>query len=386
MAENNTTSQKKNYQELSTNVRQETGGQIFTGLKAQLKNKDDLSTFYSPGIAGPCMEINKHPEKAFDLTIKNNTIAVISDGSAVLGLGNIGPEAGLPVMEGKCMLFKQFGGVDAIPIVLDTQDVDEIVETIIRIAPTFGGINMEDISAPRCFEIEARLTEKLNIPVFHDDQHGTAICVLSGLINALKVVGKEKEDIHIIISGAGAAGIAILELLKVWGATNIHLVDSKGVVSCSREDLNPAKRKYCSQKIEGDMAKAVENADVFIGVSKGDILTEEMVKSMKPDPIIFAMANPYPEIHPDLAKKCGVKIMGTGRSDFPNQINNVLVFPGFFKGLLRSRIPKVKPEMKLEAAIALANLVENPSVDKVIPSPFDDGVAEAIAQAVEKWK
>jgi len=376
----------KSYRNRSIDEREKTGGQLFTGLKKELENKDDLSVYYTPGIAGPCMEIYENKDRAFDLTIKKNTVAVISDGSAVLGLGNIGPEAGLPVMEGKCMLFKQFGGVDAIPIVLDTQDVEEIIETVLRIAPTFGGINLEDISAPRCFEIEARLSEKLNIPVFHDDQDGTAICVLSALINALKVVNKNKEDIRIVISGAGSAGIAILKLLKEWGTNDIHLVDSKGVVSCSREDLNSSKRKYCSVQIEGSIEQALENADVLIGVSKGNIISEEMVKRMKKDPIIFAMANPDPEIHPDLAQKAGVKIMATGRSDFPNQINNVLVFPGLFKGLLEARIPKVKPEMKLKAAFALASLIKNPTPERIIASPFDKDVADTIANAIKECK
>lgn len=370
------------YNQKSISERERLGGSIFTGLKALPENKEALATFYSPGIAGPCLEIVKNPARAFDLTIKKNTIAVVSDGSAVLGLGNIGAEAALPVMEGKCMLLKHFGDVDGIPIVLGTQDTEEIIEAIVKIAPTFGGINLEDISAPRCFEIEERLNQLLDIPVFHDDQHGTAICTLAALINALKVVGKSKETVKVVISGAGAGGIAIAKLVQLWGIQNLVLTDSKGVVHCDRSDLNQEKRSFCtiepSEKLEGALA----GADVFIGVSKGNVLTPAMVRTMAKDPIVFALANPDPEMHPSLAAEAGAAVMATGRSDFPNQINNVLVFPGIFRGLLTHRIPKVTDAIKIKAAETLAALVENPSTEKVIPDPFDAAVPKAMAAAV----
>lgn len=373
-----------NFEEKSVEIRKESGGQIFTGLKAELKSREDLSVYYSPGIAGPCRAIAKDKNLAKKLTIKKNCVAIISDGSAVLGLGNIGPEAGLPVMEGKAMLFKQFGGVDAFPIVLDTQDVDEIVATIKNIAPTFGGINLEDISAPRCFEIEKRLSEILDIPVFHDDQHGTAMVCLAALKNSLKIVDKKKEEVKIIISGAGAAGIAIADILTEWGAKNIEMIDSKGAVCCARNDLNSAKLDHCSINC-GDLSETIKNADIFIGVSKPNVLTEKMVKSMNSDAIVFALANPTPEIMPNLAKSAGARIIATGRSDFPNQINNVLIFPGFFRGLLDAGITKITMEMKIAAAEALANLVENPTEDEIIPSPLDKKVAPAIAEAVKRF-
>jgi malate dehydrogenase (oxaloacetate-decarboxylating) len=370
------------YNQKSINARESLGGGIFTGLKALPENKEALSTFYSPGIAGPCLEIAKNPARAFDLTIKKNTVAVVSDGSAVLGLGNIGAEAALPVMEGKCMLLKHFGDVDGIPIVLSTQDTEEIIEAIVKIAPTFGGINLEDISAPRCFEIEERLNELLDIPVFHDDQHGTAICTLAALINALKVVGKPKETVKVVISGAGAGGIAIAKLVQLWGVQNLVLTDSKGVVHCDRSDLNQEKRSFCTIEPSEKLECALEGSDVFIGVSKGNVLTPAMVQTMAVDPIVFALANPDPEMHPSLAAEAGVAVMATGRSDFPNQINNVLVFPGIFRGLLTHRIPKVTEAIKIKAAETLAALVENPTADKIIPDPFDAAVPTAMADSV----
>jgi malate dehydrogenase (oxaloacetate-decarboxylating) len=370
------------YQQKSIATRQANGGGIYTGLVAEPSNKEALSTYYSPGIAGPCLEIAKDKTKAFDLTIKKNTIAVISDGSAVLGLGNIGAEAALPVMEGKCMLLKHFGGVDGIPIVLDTQDTDEIVETILRIAPTFGGINLEDISAPRCFEIEARLNQKLDIPVFHDDQHGTAICTLAALINALKVVEKKKETIKLVISGAGAGGIAIAKLVRLWGVKNIVMTDSKGVVHCDRDNLSPEKKGFCTTEDSEELACALKGADVFIGASKANVLTPAMVKTMASSPIVFGLANPDPEMHPSLAAEAGVAVMATGRSDYPNQINNVLVFPGLFRGLLDHRINQVTDAIKLNAAQALAALVEHPTAERIIPDPFDQAVPPAMAQSV----
>ena len=368
------------YQAKSIAVREATGGQIFTGMKAEPANKEDLSVYYSPGIAGPCMAIHNDPSLAKKLTINRNTVAVITDGSAVLGLGNIGA-AGLPVMEGKCMLFKHFGGVDGIPIILDTQDIDEMEQTILNIAPTFGGINLEDIGAPKCFELEERLKEKLDIPVFHDDQHGTAICTLAALINSLKIIGKEKSEIKVVFSGAGAAGIATAKLFREFGVKNIVMTDSKGIVNCDREGLNKYKLDFCIKET-GTLADAMVDADVFVGVSKANILTPEMIASMKTDPVIFAMANPDPEISFDLAAKCGVKIMATGRSDYPNQINNVLVFPGIFRGAFDAGVNSITEKMKLAAAHGLADMVKDPTPEKIIPSPFDEGVAECVAEAV----
>ena len=365
----------------SIDIRQKTGGQIFTGLKQELQTQEDLSVFYTPGIAAPCLEIAKDKSKARALTVKKNMVAVISDGSAVLGLGNIGPEASLPVMEGKAMLFKQFGGVDAVPIVLDTQNTEEIIETIKNIAPTFGGINLEDISAPRCFEIEERLAEMLDIPVFHDDQHGTAICVLAGLINSLKVVKKEKSEIKVVFSGAGAAGIAIAKLLAFWGVKQIEMLDSKGIIACDRAGLHGSKQAFCSGR-SGDLETAMVGADVFVGVSQPNVLTADMVRSMASDPIIFAMSNPNPEILPEVAHEAGAAIVATGRSDFPNQINNVLVFPGFFRGLLDAGVSTITIEMKIEAAKAIAGLVESPSSEMIIPKALDLRVGKAVAKAV----
>jgi len=374
-----------NFGDKSVAAREKLGGLISTELKLPLTSQEDLSVYYSPGIAEPCRRIAKDKSLSKTLTVRKNTIAVVSDGSAVLGLGNIGPEAALPVMEGKAMLFKQFGNVDAVPIVLDTQDVDEIVDIVSKLAPSFGGINLEDISAPRCFEIEKKLLEKIDIPVFHDDQHGTAIVVLAALKNALLVVGKEIEDVRIVISGAGAAGIAIDTLLRAAGVKHIDLVDSKGLVCCTRKDLNDQKRDFCSLNC-GSLADGIKGADVFIGVSKGGLLSSELVQTMARGPIIFALANPDPEILPDEAKSGGAAIIATGRSDFPNQINNVLVFPGLFRGLLDAGISLVTEEMKLAAAAALSKLVPKPTAEKIIPAPFDPGVTDAIAEAIRKFQ
>lgn len=355
--------------------------------KVELNNKDDLSLAYSPGVAEPCKEIAKNPEKAYDYTIKANTVAVISDGSAVLGLGNIGGLAGLPVMEGKCALLKKFAGVNAFPIVLDTQDTEEIISTIKHISPTLGGINLEDISSPRCFEIEERLKEELDIPVFHDDQHGTAIVTLAGLINGLKITGKKKEDIKVVVNGVGAAGVAIVKLLLQYGIKDIVTVDRTGIIYEGREKLNTEKEivaKITNQeKLSGSLVDAVAGRDVFVGVSAPWVLTQEMVKSMNVDPMIFAMANPIPEIMPDEAKEAGARIIATGRSDFPNQLNNVLVFPGIFKWALQNRVSKITDDMKVQAAIALAEAVKNPTPEKIIPNPFEDGIADLVASVVK---
>ena len=358
----------------------------------EIKTKDDLSVAYTPGVAAVSSFLAENPLKSYDYSIKGNTIAVVSDGSAVLGLGNIGPYGALPVMEGKALLFKEFGGVDAYPIVLATQDTEEIIKTIKAIAPAFGGINLEDISSPRCFEIEERLVKELDIPVFHDDQHGTAIVVLAALINSLKLVKKQPENIKVIIGGAGAAGIAITKLLVKYGIKNITLVDSQGIVCEKRADLNKVKIKILAitnpENIEGSLEEALKNADVFIGVSAPGILKPEFIKLMSDKPIIFAMANPIPEIMPDLAKRGGAFIVGTGRSDFPNQINNVLVFPGLFRGVLDNRIKVITDEMKIVVAETLASyLKENElTVDKILPSVLDKNVAKAIAQRMADFK
>lgn len=362
-------------------------GKIEVVSRVPLTNREELSLAYTPGVAEPCKEIAKDMGKVYDYTRKGNLVAVVSDGSAVLGLGNIGPEAGLPVMEGKCILFKEFGGVDAFPIMLTTQDVDEIVETVVRISPGFGGINLEDIAAPRCFEVERKLIERLNIPVFHDDQHGTAIVVLAGLINAFTVVGKKIETAKIVINGAGAAGISIAKLLLAAGATSIILVDSTGTIYEGREDLNDEKIEMAKitnkEKTKGKLAEAIIGSDVFVGVSKAGVLSTEMVRTMASDAIVCAMANPIPEIMPDEAKLGGARIVATGRSDFPNQINNVLAFPGIFRGLLDARIRTVTTEMKLAAARAIASCVEHPTEEKIIPDVFDKRVAERVAEAVK---
>ena len=362
-------------------------GKIEVISRVSIETKEDLSLAYTPGVAKACLAIVEDPSQVYELTRKNNMVAVVTDGSAVLGLGNIGPEASLPVMEGKANLFKQFADVDAFPIALDTQDTEEIIETVIRIAPMFGGINLEDISAPRCFEIEERLQKTLNIPVFHDDQHGTAIVVLAGLYNALKVVNKNIEDITVTMSGVGAAGVAITKLLLLAGVKDVFLVDSKGLIYEGRDDLNEVKVALATQtnteKRTGTLADALRGADVFVGVSKPNLVTPDMVTSMAPDAIIFAMANPDPEILPDIAKKAGAAVVATGRSDFPNQINNVLAFPGVFRGLLDARIPNVTNNMKLAAARALADAVEKPTADYIMPGPFEAGIADAVAKAVK---
>ena len=369
---------------------------ISTELKTDISSKEDLSIVYSPGVAEPCREIAKDKNKVYDYTMKWNTVAVISDGSAVLGLGNIGPEAGLPVMEGKCALFKKFAGLNAFPIVLDTQDTEDIIRTIKNIAPVFWGINLEDISAPRCFEIEERLKNELDIPVFHDDQHGTAIVCLAGLINALRVVGKQKEEIKVVVNGVGAAGVAITRLLLLYWVKDIVVVDTAGSIYKWREGLNPVKEMLTNvtntacildpgskQCIRWGLSEALIEADVFLWVSAPGVLTQDMVRTMNTDAIIFAMANPTPEIMPELAYQAGAKIVATGRSDYPNQINNVLVFPGIFKWALEKRISKITDTMKIQAAQALAWLVASPSAEKIIPGPFEDGIVEVIAASIK---
>jgi malate dehydrogenase (oxaloacetate-decarboxylating) len=364
-------------------------GKIEIKSKVSIRNKTGMSLFYTPGVAEPCKEIFKNSKKVYDYTSKGNLVAVVTDGSAVLGLGNIGALAGLPVMEGKCALFKEFGGVDAIPICLSTQDPDEIIKCVKQIAPSFGGINLEDISAPNCFYIEEKLIKDLDIPVFHDDQHGTAIVCLAGLINALKVVKKEVSKVKIVISGAGAAGIAICKLLLKYGFKNLSLQDSKGLIYEGRLGLNESKKKIAKvtnrKKIKGGLKEVLVDADVFIGVSRPNIVTKEMIKTMAKDSIVFAMSNPDPEIHPKDAKAGGAKIIATGRSDYPNQINNVLVFPGDFKGVLKSRAKKISDEMKISAAYAISSLVKNPTPSKIIPGVFDKRVADAVAKSMSKY-
>ncbi len=363
-------------------------GKLDTVPKMSVDSKEALSIAYTPGVAEPCRVIAKAPEEAYTYTIKANTIAVISDGSAVLGLGNIGALASLPVMEGKCVLFKEFGNVNAVPIVLDTQDTEEIIRTIAAIAPAYGGINLEDISAPRCFEVESRLKEMLKIPVFHDDQHGTAVVVLSGIINALRVTDKKKEDCRIVINGSGAAGIAIAKLLLRYGFPYIVLCDSKGIVSRDNANLTPIKQEMCEvtnpENLHGTLADAMVGADIFIGVSAPGIVSQDMVRSMNTDAILFAMSNPTPEIMPDLAKEAGARIVGTGRSDFPNQVNNVIAFPGIFKGALEGRAEQITEEMKLVAAHAIAGLIDEDELneDYIMPEPFDPRVADTVAAAV----
>ena len=364
-------------------------GKISTEPKCQLKSREDLALAYTPGVAEPCKEIHADKTKAYTYTLKQNTIAVVSDGSAVLGLGNIGPEAAMPVMEGKCALFKAFGGVNAFPICLATQDVDEIVRAVQLLEPTFGGINLEDISAPRCFEIERRLKETMHIPVFHDDQHGTAVIVLAGVINALKIVGKKKEDCRVVVNGSGAAGIAIAKLLLRYGFRHLLLCDSRGIVSSHSERLNWIKKEMLEvtneDDISGTLADALQGADIFIGVSAPGVVTQDMVRSMNRDAILFAMANPVPEIMPDEAKSAGARIVGTGRSDFPNQVNNVLIFPGIFRGALEGHAAQITEEMKLAAATALAGLVSDEELceDYILPDAFDPRVADVVSAAVK---
>lgn len=365
-------------------------GKISTEAKCEVKTREDLALAYTPGVAEPCKVIHEDPKEAYTYTLKQNTIAVVSDGSAVLGLGNIGPEAAMPVMEGKAVLFKEFGGVNAFPICLKTQDVDEIVETVQRLEPTFGGINLEDISAPRCFEIERRLKETMNIPVFHDDQHGTAIIVLAGVINSLKLTGKKKEDCRIVVNGSGAAGIAISKLLLRYGFRHLVICDSKGIISRDRENLNWIKKEMLEvtnlDNQNGTLADALVGADIFIGVSAPNSVTEEMVRSMNKDAILFAMANPVPEIMPDLAKAAGARIVGTGRSDFPNQVNNVLVFPGIFKGALEGKARQITEDMKLAAAEALAGIVSDEELNEefILPEAFNPKVSEVVSAAVRE--
>lgn len=364
-------------------------GKIETVSKAPVKNREDLAIAYTPGVAEPCKVIADDKEAAYKYTMKANTIAVVSDGSAVLGLGNIGPYAAMPVMEGKAVLFKEFGGVNAVPICLNTQDTEEIIKAVTYLAPGFGGINLEDISAPRCFEIEERLKATLDIPVFHDDQHGTAIVVLAATINALKIISKKKEDCKVIVNGAGSAGIAITKLLLNYGFRNIILCDRTGIVSKDRTDLNWMKKQMLEitnpNNETGSLADAMKNSDIFVGVSAPDTVTTDMVKSMNSDPIIFAMANPVPEIMPDVAKAAGARIIGTGRSDFPNQINNVVAFPGIFKGALEGRASQITEEMKLAAAEAIASLVSDEELDEehIMPEAFNPKVAEVVAAAVK---
>lgn len=363
-------------------------GKLDIALRAPIENDEDLAIAYTPGVAEPCLEIRKDEDLAYEYTGKGNLVAVITDGTAVLGLGDIGPSAAMPVMEGKCALFKRFGNVNAIPLCVDTKDVDEIVETVYRISKSFGGINLEDIGAPRCFEIERKLVEKCDIPIFHDDQHGTAIITCAAILNALKVVGKKRGDLKIVVNGAGAAGIAITELILDLHLGNVILCDSKGIVMEGNPRNNAVKEEIAHRTNpihqSGTLKEAIHNADVFVGVSQANMVTPEMVRSMDRDPIIFAMANPVPEIMPDVAKEAGAVVVGTGRSDFPNQVNNVLVFPGFFKGLLRVGATKVTQEMKIRAAEALASVItdEELNADYVLPGAFDERVADAIADAV----
>lgn len=359
------------------------GGKISVESKLSLKNQEDLAMAYTPGVGRVCMEIAQHPERVYDLTIKGNTIAIVTDGSAVLGLGNLGPAGALPVMEGKALLFKEFAGLDAFPVCLDTQDTDEIVETVKRIAPVFGGVNLEDISAPRCFEIEARLRRELDIPVFHDDQHGTAIVTLAALSNALKLVNKSLGSLKIVINGAGAAGVAIARLLQKAGATTLLMCDSKGILSSDRADLNDQKREFAVAQT-GTLADAMQGADVFLGVSAPGVVTVEMVQSMAANPIVFAMANPIPEIQPELIYDIAA-VVATGRSDYPNQINNVLAFPGVLRGALDCRAQAITTSMYLEAALAIASLVSADELNEehIIPSVFDPRVASTVAAAVK---
>ncbi len=370
-------------------LHKEWNGKLETTPKAPVKTREDLAIAYTPGVAEPCRKIAKDPEDAYVYTMKANTIAVVSDGSAVLGLGNIGPYAAMPVMEGKCVLFKEFGGVNAVPICLDTQDTDEIVKAVTYLAPAFGGINLEDISAPRCFEIEQRLNDALPIPVFHDDQHGTAIVVLAGTINALQVVGKEKEACRVAINGAGSAGIAIARLLLSYGFTDIVLCNRRGILAKGDPALNSAQQKIAAdtnpRNLSGSLADALKGADIFIGVSGPNTVTAEMAASMNHDAILFAMANPIPEIMPDVAKAAGARVVGTGRSDFPNQVNNVIAFPGIFKGALEGRASRITEEMKLAAAKAIAGLVPKEQLceDFILPEPFDPRIAQAVSQAVK---
>ncbi len=376
-------------QEKAIFLHKEWNGKLETVAKSPVTSREDLSIAYTPGVAEPCKLIAENPDNAYIYTMKANTVAVVSDGSAVLGLGNIGPYAAMPVMEGKCVLFKEFGGVNAVPICLDTQDTEEIIHTVTCLAPSYGGINLEDISAPRCFEIEERLKETLSIPVFHDDQHGTAIVVLAGIINALKVTGKQKENCKVVVNGAGSAGIAITKLLLTYGFSDITMCDRLGIIGKDYPDLNWMQQKMTEvtniTNQTGTLADALKGADIFVGVSAPNIVTAEMVSSMNSDAILFAMANPVPEIMPDIAKAAGARVVGTGRSDFPNQVNNVVAFPGIFKGALEGRARQITEEMKLAAATAIAGLVSEDQLneDFIMPEAFDPRVAQVVSQAVK---
>lgn len=374
--------------EKALQLHEEWNGKFETTPKMKIQTREDLALAYTPGVAEPCKVIAKDKEAAYKYSIKSNTIAVVSDGSAVLGLGNIGAHAAMPVMEGKAVLFKEFGNVNAVPVCLDTQDTEEIIKTVVNIAPAFGGINLEDISAPRCFEIETRLKELLDIPVFHDDQHGTAIVVLAGIINGLKVTGKTKEDCQVVVNGAGSAGIAITKLLLTYGFKHVTMCDKSGILSKASEGLNWMQQSMMEvtnlENKTGSLADALRGADIFVGVSAPNIVTADMVKTMNKDAIIFAMANPVPEIMPDVAKAAGAKVVGTGRSDFPNQVNNVIAFPGIFKGALEGRARQITEDMKLAAALAIANLVPDDEVSDVniLPEAFDPRVADVVSKAV----
>ena len=378
------------YAEAALKMHRENHGKLEMASKIPLTTRDELSTAYTPGVAAPCLKIKEDKSEAYTYTAKGNLVAVVTDGTAVLGLGDIGPEAAMPVMEGKAVLFKEFGGVNAFPICLDTQDTDEIIETVVRIAPAFGGINLEDISAPRCFEIEERLKELLDIPVFHDDQHGTAIVVLAGIINALKVTGKTREDCRVVVNGAGSAGIAISKLLLTYGFRNVMLCDKAGILARGMDGLNWMQEKMMEvtnlEGKRGTLADALKGADIFVGVSAPGIVSAEMVSSMNRDAILFAMANPVPEIMPDIAKAAGARVVGTGRSDFPNQVNNVLIFPGIFKGALEGRATAITEEMKLAAAAAIAGLVDDSDLndENILPAAFDPRVADVVSRAVKE--
>ncbi len=376
-------------QEKALKAHEEWNGKLDIQSKTPIKDREALAVAYTPGVAEPCKVIAQDPEAAYKYTMKANTVAVVSDGSAVLGLGNIGPLAAMPVMEGKAALFKEFGGVNAVPICLDTQDPEEIIKAVTYLAPSFGGINLEDISAPRCFEIEEALKAKLDIPVFHDDQHGTAIVVLAGIINGLKVVGKKKEDCKVVVNGAGSAGVAITKLLLRYGFTNVIMCDKVGIVSKDTEGLNWMQQKMTEvtnpDNLTGSLADALKGADIFVGVSAPNIVSPEMVASMNRDSILFAMANPVPEIMPDVARAAGARVVGTGRSDFPNQVNNVVAFPGIFKGALEGRATQITEEMKLAAANAIAGLVPDDELsdENIMPQAFDPKVADVVAKAVK---
>ena len=376
--------------EKALQMHEQWNGKLETAAKAHVNSREDLAIAYTPGVAEPCKVIAKDPEAAYKYTIKSNTVAVVSDGSAVLGLGNIGALAAMPVMEGKAVLFKEFGGVNAVPICLDTQDTEEIIKTVVNIAPAFGGINLEDISAPRCFEIEERLKELLDIPVFHDDQHGTAIVVLAGIINALKVTGKKKEDCRVVVNGAGSAGVAITKLLLTYGFEHITMCDINGIISSASPNLNWMQKKMTEvtnlENKTGSLTDAMRGADIFVGVSAPGIVTKEMVASMNSDAILFAMANPVLEIMPDLAKEAGARVVGTGRSDFPNQVNNVVAFPGIFKGALEGRATQITEEIKLATANAIASLVSDEELNEnnILPEAFDSRVADVVSKAVKE--